>query len=115
MEYPRLTSFKFTDRPSSPEKEDAIVFAKREEQGPSAEEDADFSKELAKLLSDTTEARRVDKRTAMTKWDTNVLQNNPVARKKKEDDQEEPAAAPPGTMKFTLISRRGNKPQVCNS
>lgn len=51
----------------------------------------------------------------MTKWDTNVLQNNTGSRKKKEDDQDgnEAPAPPPGMMKFTLVSRRGNKQQVC--
>ncbi|THU82420.1 ARM repeat-containing protein [Dendrothele bispora CBS 962.96] len=42
--------------------------------GPSEEAEAEFDKELAKLVTDTsTESRKVDKKTAMALWDSSVL------------------------------------------
>ena len=60
----------------------------------------------------------MDKKTALAKWDANVLPAG--VRKKKHggaDEDEEPGDAEgpgdgPDMMKFTLLSRKGNKQQV---
>lgn len=84
--------------------------------GPTDDDDADFEKELAKMVTDNTESRKVDKKTALALWDQTVPP--PVLRKKRGEDPEDiqsnagHADEGPGVMKFTLFTKRGNKPQV---
>lgn len=81
----------------------------QENMGPSAEADAEFEKELVKMMTDTSiESRKVDRKTALTL---------PTGLKKKRvDDFEEngdtSATAEEPVMKFTLVTRRGKQPQV---
>lgn len=72
------------------------------------------------MVTDTTDSRKVDKKTALALWDQAIPP--PVARKRRGDDLEDAsnAAGTPqddssGVMKFTLFTKRGNKPQVMNS
>lgn len=69
------------------------------------------------MVTDTTDARKVDKKTALALWDQTVPP--PVVRKKRGDDAEDgvdstngPQDDQAGVMKFTLFTKRGNKPQV---
>ena len=85
--------------------------------GPTEDDDAEFAKELAKLVTDTSgDARKVDKKTALALWDTTLPP--PVMRKKRNDDLDEDGEAgadgakDPGVMNFTLFTKRGNKQQV---
>lgn len=85
--------------------------------GPSPEDDADFLRELAKMEADTSaDSRKVDKKTALAMWESSLPP--PVLRKKRNDDTEDEenlatnGAEHPGTMNFTLFTKRGNKPQV---
>ncbi|KAI0047506.1 ARM repeat-containing protein [Auriscalpium vulgare] len=103
------------DRSASPEP--TVLVKQQENMGPSEEADAEFAKELAKLVTDTsTESRKVDKRTAQALWESAVLPPN--MRKKRagvdEDDTVSAAgsAAAPGVMKFTMLTKKGNKQQV---
>jgi hypothetical protein len=84
--------------------------------GPSAEAEAEFEKELAKLVTDTTgEGRRVDKKTALQMWDSAVLP--PAVRNKKRGDDAEDEGNEDdnnnSVMNFTIVTKRGNKHQVC--
>jgi regulator of nonsense transcripts 2 len=83
--------------------------------GPSEEADAEFAKELAKMVTDVSaETRKVDKKTAQALWDAAVLPG--VVRKKRggEEADEEEGSSPlaNGLMNFTVLSRKGNKQQV---
>lgn len=82
--------------------------------GPTEDDDADFAKELAKLVTDTSaESRKVDKKTALALWDTTLPP--PVMRKRRNEDIDEdgePAAEDSEVMNFTLFTKRGNKQQV---
>lgn len=84
--------------------------------GPSEEAEADFAKELAKMVTDTsTESRKVDKKTASALWDSAVLP--PIIRKKRTDHDDEkdgPEVNGHSVMNFTVITKRGNKQQVCS-
>jgi len=95
------------------------VLTNVESQGPSEEADADFAKELAKMLSDTSsDARKVDKKTALAMWDSAVLPGSSGGPGRKRRDTNEDMTSSdgaPGVMKFTVISRRGNKQQVCST
>ena len=72
------------------------------------------------MVSDSsTDSRKVDRKTALALWDSSVLP--PGARKRRIDDNEvdgdDPSVAEDGRnmMNFTVITKRGNKQQVCIS
>ena len=100
----------FDERGPSPEPP-LIVTSSQETLGPNEEEDAEFAKELAKLVTDvSTESRRVDRRTAQTLWESAVLP--PGMRKRHEEGDGSPESANPGVMNFTMLTKRGNRQQV---
>lgn len=106
------------DRPASPDQEVVLSASNslQENLGPSEEADAEFAKELAKLVTDTSaESRKVDKKTALALWDSAVLP--PTIRKKRaedKEDEEEHNGAPSeaSTMAFTVLTKKGNKQGV---
>jgi regulator of nonsense transcripts 2 len=83
--------------------------------GPSEEADAEFEKELAKMMTDTSaESRRVDRKTALALWESAAL---PTSLKKKrvddfEEDGDTSAFTEEPVMNFTLITKRGKQQQV---
>jgi len=84
----------------------------QEHLGPSEEAEAEFAKELAKMVTDTSaESRKVDKKTALALWESAVLP--PTVRKKRVDEKDDDPETQPvngdGTMNFTVITKRGNK------
>ncbi|KAJ7076399.1 armadillo-type protein [Mycena belliarum] len=83
--------------------------------GPSEEAEAEFAKELAKMVTDTSaESRKVDKKTALALWDAAVLP--PGTRKKRPDEGEDEQGThlpeSQNVMNFTVITKRGNKQQT---
>ncbi|KAG1878110.1 ARM repeat-containing protein [Suillus subalutaceus] len=99
------------DRTSSPDP--VIVLSTQEHLGPSEEAEAEFEKELAKIITDSSaESRKVDKKTAW--WDSAVL--GPNVRKKRADEGDVDGGGdnnPNGdaVMQFTVITKRGSKQQ----
>lgn len=86
------------------------VHAPQEYLGPDEEAEADFAKELAKMVTDTsTESRKVDKKTALALWDSAVIP--PAIRKKRVDDSE-PRDADDGMTNFVVLTKRGNRQTV---
>jgi regulator of nonsense transcripts 2 len=69
------------------------------------------------VTDSSTESRKVDKKTALALWDSAVLP--PGARKRRVDDNEADGDFDPNNtesrsmMNFTVITKRGNKQQVC--
>ncbi|KAF8843012.1 ARM repeat-containing protein [Paxillus ammoniavirescens] len=101
------------DRTPSPDP--VVVLSAQEHLGPSEEADADFAKELAKIITESSvESRKIDKKAAW--WDSAVLA--PGARKKRADDNEADAdgeangANGESVMNFTIITKRGNRQQT---
>ncbi|KAG7440017.1 ARM repeat-containing protein [Guyanagaster necrorhizus] len=79
----------------------------QENLGPSEEADAEFARELAKMVMDSSsESRKVDKKTALALWDSSVL---PAVRKRREDPDEALDIDDPDMMKFTVLTKRGNR------
>ncbi|KAJ7770128.1 ARM repeat-containing protein [Mycena maculata] len=83
--------------------------------GPSEEAEAEFAKELAKMVTDSSaESRKVDKKTALALWDAAVLA--PGTRKKRPDEADDELSTHQGesqnVMNFTVITKRGNKQQT---
>ncbi|KAG2345664.1 ARM repeat-containing protein [Suillus weaverae] len=99
------------DRTPSPDP--VIVLSTQEHLGPSEEAEAEFEKELAKIITDSSaESRKVDKKAAW--WDSAVL--GPNLRKKRADEGDVDAGGdnnPDGNsvMQFTVITKRGSKQQ----
>jgi len=89
----------------------------QEHLGPTEEAEAEFEKELAKIITDSSaESRKVDKKAAW--WDSAVL--GPGLRKKRADEGDADTGLDndlegKGVMNFTVITKRGNKQQVSNS
>ncbi|KZP18693.1 ARM repeat-containing protein [Athelia psychrophila] len=101
----------------APSPDTIVVLSAQENLGPSEEADAEFAKELAKMVTDSSnESRKVDKKTAMALWDSAVLP--PGARKRRggdgdgEGDLDPNAAEAQPVMNFTLLTKRGNKQQA---
>jgi regulator of nonsense transcripts 2 len=66
------------------------------------------------MVSDSSsDSRKVDKRTALALWDTSALPGG--MRKKRADGADEQDSDQDEVMKFTLISKKGGKTQVCAS
>lgn len=97
----------------SDEEEEHIVVTRPEEQR-DPEADADFDRELAKMMSESVESRRFDRKQA---FDV-PLPMRKIARDAPappvEDRSETPVIQPNpmNTMKFSLLSKRGNKQQT---
>lgn len=107
--------FQIDERAPSPEAVLLKSSSTLENLGPSEEDDAEFAKELAKMVTESSaENRKVDKKTALAMWETAVPP--PVLRKKRVDENDEDGVADAqndeGVMKFTLFTKRGNKQQV---
>ncbi|KZT57798.1 ARM repeat-containing protein [Calocera cornea HHB12733] len=99
------------DRPESPDA--PVLLHPAEQTGPSEEDDADFAKELARMISDVGENRKVDRKTALAMWDSTVMPGNLRRRREDSTSQENSnPAAPPDVMKFTLLTKRGNRAQT---
>jgi len=101
------------DRAPSPDT--VVVLSTQEYLGPSDEADAEFAKEFAKIITDSSaESRKIDKKAAW--WDSAVLA--PGSRKKRADDNEGDADGEgnatngESVMNFAVITKRGNKQQV---
>ncbi|KDQ21888.1 hypothetical protein BOTBODRAFT_50425 [Botryobasidium botryosum FD-172 SS1] len=99
------------DRPASPDAH--VLRPPTEHAGPSEEAEADFAKELAKMMSD--EGRKVDKKAVPAILDVGVLSGgggNMGRKRRDEADLVDDDADGQQIMKFTVISRRGNKQQT---
>ncbi|KAG8952403.1 hypothetical protein FRC03_012156 [Tulasnella sp. 419] len=100
------------DRPASP---DAVVLLSnsQENHGPSKEDEEDFEKELAKMILDSSvEARKVDKKAALAMWDSAVIPGGRKRRDEAENVNGVDGHNGENVMKFTVISRKGNKQQM---
>ncbi|KAL0565819.1 mRNA decay protein [Marasmius crinis-equi] len=101
------------DRPSSPE-ERIVLSSSQDNLGPTEEAEAEFAKELAKMVTDTSnESRKVDKKTALALWDSAILP--PTARKKKleeAEDEDHATSSRNEVMNFTVVTKKGNRQQT---
>lgn len=87
-----------------------IIKDVKEEEYDQEEEDA-FNREFAKMLADTTDARKVDRKTAPPVFDTAV----PLIRRQQQQQAQQdaiPTEAKANHMQFSLLSKKGNKQQV---
>lgn len=95
--------------------EEHIVVTRPEEQR-DPEADADFDRELAKLMSESVDSRKFDRKQVFDvplPMRRNVQNNVTPVQEAEEAPAPAPSPQPNGnTMKFALLSRRGNKQQT---
>ncbi|WVW79596.1 hypothetical protein I302_101565 [Kwoniella bestiolae CBS 10118] len=94
------------------EEEDNVVLIRKEETEKHSEMDeqaqSEFDREFAKLLADTTDARRDQRKNAPPVFDTAV----PLIRKKHEEKEVAAGQGGEGKMQFMLLSKKGNRQQI---
>lgn len=101
-----------TDSASGDEEEEERIIVTRQEEERDPEADADFDRELAKMMTESVESRKFERKTL---FDVPL----PMRRKAEATNGDEVlAAAPsstefsPSTVKFSLLSKRGNRQQT---
>lgn len=98
----------------SDEEEHIIVKRPEDERDPEA--DAEFDRELAKMMAESLDSRKFERKAMFDvplpmrrARETSSTANN----EENVEKEKQPNGAPQGTMKFSLLSRKGNKQQVC--
>jgi regulator of nonsense transcripts 2 len=97
------------------DEEDIVVTRKEEERDPEA--DAEFDRELAKMMADSLDSRKFERKPLFDvplPMKRNVAQNAVGEADHDFEHQPIPAPAPTSTMAFSLLTKRGNKQQVCH-
>lgn len=100
------------DQGESDEEEQIVVTRKEDHRDPEA--DAEFDRELAKLMAESVESRKFDRKPM---FDVPLPMRRTVRDATADDSGGEstPAPAPPSlanTMKFALLSKKGNRQQT---
>jgi regulator of nonsense transcripts 2 len=87
------------------EEEHIVVTRPEDERDPEAE--AEFDREFAKMMAESLDSRKFERKPI---FDVPL----PMRRVKEAEEAPVAAAAPvgPGTMKFSLLSKKGNRQQV---
>jgi regulator of nonsense transcripts 2 len=92
------------------EDEDIIVTRQEEERDPEA--DAEFDRELAKMMAESLDARKFERK---SQFDVPLPMKRSVVRDapaEAEEDVEQARSHPPNTMAFSLLTKRGNRQQA---
>ena len=93
------------------EEEQRIYVTKHEEQvDPEAE--AEFDKEFEKMMAESLDSRKFERK-ALFDVPVPVRRPRPVSQDIREDDPVTTAEPIASTMAFSLMTKRGNRPQVC--
>lgn len=100
-------------RTTSEESVDEAIIVTRQEEEIDPEEDADFEREYAKMMSDSLESRKLDRRPV---FDVAL----PVRSRPREatisiDQGDGDSEAPAPKMAFSVLTKKGNKQQVSPS
>lgn len=91
------------------EEEEHIVVTRPEDQR-DPEADAEFDRELAKMMAESVESRKFDRKPV---FDVPLpMRKTTTATSTPNNEPSQPIETAPNTMKFALLSRRGNKPQA---
>lgn len=102
------------DQQSVAESTDEEIVVTREEEAVDPEVEAEFEREYAKLMAESLEARKFDRKPL---FDAPV----PVMAKNREQQptingqtpSPEPASSSTSTMAIALLTKKGNRQQVC--
>lgn len=89
--------------------EDIVVTRQEEERDPEAE--AEFDRELAKMMSESLDSRKFDRK-PMFDVPLPMRRAQKDASMAAEDSPNEGTATPPGTMAFSLMTKKGTRQQT---
>lgn len=98
---------------SESEEEQFVVKGMENERDPEA--DADFDRELAKMMSESVESRKFERKPLFDvplPMRRTHIRESAAATDDSENEAPAPPAVAPSTMKFSLLSKRGNRQQV---
>lgn len=93
------------------EDEEEQIIVKRQEDERDPEADAEFDRELAKMMSESLDSRRLERKPVFD-VPLPMRRARDAAPTSEEPVVEAPAPTPVATMKFSLLSKRGNKQQT---
>ncbi|KAH7039542.1 armadillo-type protein [Macrophomina phaseolina] len=97
-----------SDSESEDEEEHIVVTRPEDERDPEA--DAEFDRELAKMMAESLDSRKFERKPMFdVPLPMKRSRDAPASNDENNEQQQEPA---PPTMKFALLSRRGNKQQT---
>ncbi len=96
---------------SDSEEENIVVTRQEEEVDP--EEQADFDREFAKMMADSLDSRKHERKPTFDVPLPMRRKDLPSGNDVIADESANGNATPPGTMAFSLLTKRGNRPQVC--
>ena len=88
----------------------------RKESHRDPEADAEFDRELAKMMAESLDARKFERKPmfdAALPMKKHIIPREPSPNR--EDDGRENDSAAPGTMSFSLLTKRNNRQQVWDS
>jgi regulator of nonsense transcripts 2 len=88
---------------------DIVVTRQKEEHDPEAE--AEFDRELAKLMAESIDSRKFDRK-QMFDVPLPMRRAPREAGNAADDSPNEGTATPPNTMAFSLMTKKGNRQQV---
>ena len=98
-----------TPEEGTEDEEEHIVVTRPEDQR-DPEADAEFDRELAKMMADSVESRKFDRKPV---FDVPLpMRKTATATSTPNSEPSQPIEPPSNTMKFALLSRKGNKPQA---
>jgi regulator of nonsense transcripts 2 len=98
------------DETDSDEDEQIIVMREEEQLDPEAE--AEFDKEFERMMSESLDSRKFEKKTHFdVPLPMRKIQRMPAAEPL-DEEVDSGAETPPNTMAFSLMTRKGNRPQV---
>lgn len=83
--------------------EDEAIVVTREEEQVNPEEEAEFEREYAKMMAESLDSRKFDRK---------PLFDVPLPMRGRAQPAETPVANAPGTMAFSLLTKRGNRQQT---
>lgn len=95
---------------TSSDDEEHFVVTRPEEEELDPEAEADFDRELAKMMSESVEVRRSERRPMLDI--AMPIRRAPQPNGVSQDSSEALPNPAPETVKFSLLSKRGNRPQV---
>lgn len=98
-----------TPEESTEDEEEHIVVTRPEDQR-DPEADAEFDRELAKMMAESVESRKFDRKPV---FDVPLpMRKTATATSTPNSEPAQPVEPTSNTMKFALLSRKGNKPQT---
>jgi regulator of nonsense transcripts 2 len=101
-----------TDSQSEDDEEHIIVTRQEDQRDP--ELDADFDRELAKMMADSIDSRKLERKALFDvplPMRRGAIQRDPLMEDHAPTEPQS-SANPPGMMKFSLLSKRGNRAQA---